>query len=241
MKYSGDLIIITTILSLAGIVLALAAVALFELINIPIGDLYLPKILVWSVAALPVIGTYLVNSNPQLVNNVSPVIAKVFSPLVLIVMVIYLVAIIYTGKDPYNDRDFLMVFNLLLIGVMAIIFFSVVEISKISESKTSGDYKINSLILFSLSAVTIIVNLIALSAIIFRISEWGLTPNRLTILGSNLLVLINLIIATYYLLQSFRTKESFKEVQNIIALFLPIYGLWALLVTFVFPLLFGYK
>jgi len=43
----------------------------------------------------------------------------------LITLVIYLISIILTGKDPYSDRDFLLVFNLMLLGVMAIIVFSV--------------------------------------------------------------------------------------------------------------------
>jgi len=60
----------------------------------------------------------------------------VFTPLVLTTLVIYLIAVIGTGKDPYNDRDFLLIFNLLLIGVMAIILFSIAETSKNSDSKT---------------------------------------------------------------------------------------------------------
>src|SRR4029079_6125545 len=121
---------------------------------------------IFGLAAAPIIGTYLTQTNPQLVGKVSPVIAKIFSPLVLMMLVIYLIAMIYSGKDPYNDREFLLIFNGLLIGVMAIIFFSVAETSTTTKSRTEI------WVLLLLSVVTIIVNGIALSAILFRIAEW---------------------------------------------------------------------
>ena len=52
------------------------------------------------------------------------VLLSVVDDLVLVMLVIYLGAMFYSGRDPYQDREFLMVFNALLIGVMAIIFFS---------------------------------------------------------------------------------------------------------------------
>ena len=66
-----------------------------------------------------------------------------------------------------------MVFNFLLIGVMAIILFSIAESFKKNESRAG------SILLFALSVVTIVVNGIALSAILFRISEQGITPTGL--------------------------------------------------------------
>ncbi|WP_439882026.1 hypothetical protein ACSX1A_02465 [Pontibacter sp. MBLB2868] len=53
------------------------------------------------------------DDHPDLVNKVSPVIARIFSPLVLVMLVIYLFAILYSGKNPYSDREFLIIFNLL--------------------------------------------------------------------------------------------------------------------------------
>ena len=162
-------------------------------------------------------------------------IAKVFTPLVLVTLVVYLIALIFTGKDPYNDREFLLIFNALLIGVMAIIFFSVAETSK------NADSKIGTILLLGLSIVTVIVNGIALSAILFRISEWGLTPNRLAVLGGNILILANLLIVTYRLFKTIKDKNEIEKVENSIASFLPIYCLWTIFVTFIVPVLFNFK
>jgi hypothetical protein len=95
--------------------------------------------------------------------------------------------------------------------------------------------------LFALSIVTIVVNGIALSAIIFRISEWGITPNRLAVLGSNILILLNLLLMSYRLFKTVKDKNEIETVGNSIAYFLPVYSLWTIVVTFVFPVIFNFK
>ncbi len=235
LRYNGDLVVMTAIILLAGGLFTVLTINLFSLIDIHIEEFYFKNIGILGLAAAPIVGTFLVQTNPQLVNKVSPVIAKIFTPLVLVTLVVYLIAVIYTGKDPYNDREFLLIFNMLLIGVMAIIFFSIAE-----SSKTSGS-KIITVMLFALSIVTIIVNGIALSAIIFRISEWGITPNRLAVLGSNILILLNLLLMSYRLFKTVKDVNEIEQVGNSIAFFLPVYSLWTMIVTFVLPVLFNFK
>ena len=235
LRYNGDLIIMTGLLGIAGAILSGITIGLFSVIGFKIEDFYFQYIGIFGVAALPIVATYITQTNPQLVNKVSPVIAKIFSPLVLIMLVVYLAAILFAGKNPYKDRNFLMVFNGLLVGVMAIILFSVAETSKKNE------YRTGSFILFGLSVVTAIVNGIALSAILFRISEWGITPNRLAILGVNILMLTNLLIVTFKLFKNASKKAVISEVENSISMFLPIYILWIIIVIFIFPLINNFK
>jgi len=235
LRYNADLVVMTTIILIAGGLLTAITFGLFQLIDIKIEEFYFHYIGIWGLAAAPIVGTYLVQTNPQLVNKVSPVIAKVFTPLVLVTLVVYLVALIFTGKNPYNDREFLLIFNALLIGVMAIIFFSIAETSK------NADSKIGTILLLGLSIVTVIVNGIALSAILFRISEWGITPNRLAVLGGNILILTNLLIVTYRLFKTIKNNNEIEKVENSIASFLPIYCLWTIFVTFIVPVLFNFK
>lgn len=235
LKYNGDLLVMTALIMIAGAILTGITIGLFELIGFNIKDFYFQNIVIFVLPAAPIFGTYLTQTNPQLVGKVSPVIAKIFSPLVLVMLVIYLIAMIYSGKNPYNDRQFLLIFNALLIGVLAIIFFSVAEASKTIKSHAEN------WILFLLAVVTVIVNGIALSAILFRISEWGITPNRAAILGGNVLILINLLLVTAQLFKLLSKKADITGVGKAIAFYLPIYAIWTIIVTFIFPLLFGFK
>jgi uncharacterized membrane protein YozB (DUF420 family) len=235
LKYNGDLVVITTLVVIAGGIMTGITIGLFSLIGYNIEKFYFENIVVFGLPGAPILGTYLTRTNPHLVGKVSPVIAKIFSPLVLVMLVIYLVAMVYSGKNPYNDREFLIIFNALLIGVMAIIFFSVAETSKTTKSHPEV------WVLLLLSVVTIIVNGIALSAILFRISEGGITPNRAAVLGGNILILINLLLVTAQLFKVLSKKANLTGVGKAIALYLPIYFLWTIIVTFIFPLLFRFQ
>lgn len=235
LKYNGDLVVMTTLIVIAGGIMTGITIGLFQLIGFNIEKFYFENVVVFGLPAAPILGTYLTQTNPQLVGKVSPVIAKLFSPLVLVMLFIYLVAMVYSGKDPYNDREFLLIFNALLIGVMAIIFFSIAETTRTAKSGAE------TWILFLLSAVTILVNGIALSAILFRISEWGITPNRAAVLGGNVLILLNLLGVTAQLFQVLFRKAPVEGVGRVIAFFLPIYFAWTIVVTFLFPFLFGFR
>ncbi|WP_221393796.1 hypothetical protein [Dyadobacter sp. NIV53] len=235
LRYNGDLIVMTTLILIAGAIMTGVTIDLFKLIGFEIEKIYFDYFGIFGLAAAPIIGTYLTQTNPQLVGRVSPVIARIFSPLVLVMLVIYLTAMVYSGKDPYNDREFLLIFNALLIGVMAIIFFSVAETAKSTKSQAEI------WVLFLLSFITAIINGIALSAILFRISEWGITPNRAAVLGSNILILINLLLVTLQLYKVLSKKTDITSVGKSIAFYLPVYVVWTIIVTFIFPLLFSFK
>ena len=235
LRYNGDLVVMTTVMLIAGGILSAVTIGLFDLIGIKAEEFYFRNIAVWGLAAAPLIGTFLVQTNPQLVKYVSPVIARIFAPLVLVMLLVYLSAMVYTGKDPYNDREFLLIFNLLLVGVMAIILFSVAETTRHAAGKA------NTLLLLALAIVTIFVNGIALSAILFRISEWGITPNRLAVLGSNLLILVHLLMVSFHIFQSLKDNQETGRVEKSIAWFLPVYSLWTMLVVFGFPQFFSFQ
>lgn len=235
LRFNGDFVVMTAIIVLSGVLFTGITIGLFGLIGLDIEKFYQQNIIVWAAPAIPILSTYLVRNNPQLVNKISPTIAKIFTPIVFITLFVFLSAIIYTGKNLYNDRNFLLIFNALLIGVMAIILFSLSEATKNTNSK------INLLFLFGLSVLTIVLNGIALSAISFRLVEFGITPNRIAVLGANLLIFINLILVAYKLFYIVKGKDEVDKVESTIAFFIPIYCLWTAVVTFILPLLFNFK
>lgn len=235
LRYNGDLLVMSAVIMIAGGILTGISIGLFELIELSIAEWYMKNIAIWGAAAVPVVATYMVQRNTQLVQQVSPIIARIFTPLVLVLLLAYLGAMVYTGKDPYNDREFLFIFNLLLMGVMAIILFSVAERGK--QNTRSAE----SILLLALAIATLFVNGIALSAIVFRISSWGITPNRMAVLGSNLLMLIHLLIVSHRLFLGLRNKNNEQSIEAGIASFLPVYSIWTAIIVFLFPLLFGFK
>ena len=235
LKYNGDLLVMSVILFLAGMLFTVLTIGLFELIGMNIAKFYFEYVGIWGIGAIPILGTYLINTNPQIINKVTPIIAKIFTPLAFINLTIYLAVLISKGKYPHQDRNLLLIYNALLIGVLALIFFSVAEI----EKNKKGYF--NTALLLGLSVLTIIINGIALSAISYRLFEYGITPNRIAVLGGNILIFVNLLIVTIQLLKAIKTNTTLTEVQNSIAKYLPVYAVWVGLVAFLLPLIFGYK
>lgn len=232
-KYNGDIAILTAIILISGGILTGVTLGLFAAIDLKIEDFYFDYIVVPGLVSSPIVATYVVKNFPSVTNKIAPIIAHIFSPIVLLTLVIYLISIALTGKDPYNDRDFLIVFNGMLIGVMGIIVFSV------AETSIKRKQRFNELTLFSLSIVTLIIDIIALSAIVYRLGEFGFTPNRTVALGANLLIFGHLLLIMMHLYKVvFRGKEI-KTVEMTIANYLPFYSIWTIFVTFALPFLFG--
>jgi hypothetical protein len=232
-KHNGDLAIMGALILIAGALLSGITIGLFKAIGINIEKFYSHYIIIVGLVSAPVVTTYILKNSSALTNKIAPIIANIFSPLVLVTLVIYLIAFAVSGKDPYNNRDFLLIFNMMLIGVMGIIIFSV------SETSVNRKQRFNEMVLFILSIVTLIVNMIALSAIFYRLGEYGLTPNRLAIVGSNILIFVNLILITIDLFKINFKKSELEKVELTISKYLPVYIIWTLIVVFGFPLLFG--
>ncbi|MBA4304970.1 MAG: hypothetical protein C0424_12145 [Sphingobacteriaceae bacterium] len=229
LRFNGDLVVMGTLLVIACGILTGITYSLFELIGVNINYVFTHYLIIWGAPAVPILATYLVQQNPEIVNRISPLIARLFTPLVFVTLVVYLIAMMMQGKDPYNDREYLFIFNMVLLGVMALIFFSVAENSK------SGFKFWQHLPLLGLALVTVLVNSVALSAIIFRIAEWGFTPNRIAVLGTNVLLFVHLVWLLYTLFVSSRKKSHYAPVEHAMAAYLPVYVGWTALMLFVLP------
>jgi hypothetical protein len=232
LQFNGHFIVMTALIFSAGMLFSGITIALFELLGINIAQAYFEQIAIWGLAAIPMLSTYLIQNNPQLVNKISPIIARIFTPLVLITLFVFLATFFYTQKNIYTDRNFLLLFNILLIAVMAIILFS------LTTTVNQGKSKIQLIMLFSLSILTIVANGIAVSAIAIRLNEFGFSPNRIAVLGANLLMFLHLVLVAIALLKNINGKAGIASVESAIAKFIPVYAIWAAFITFVMPFIY---
>ncbi len=162
------------------------------------------------------------------------VLARVFAPLFLVMVVVYLAVAFVGGQNPFLDRSFLITFNGLLLVVVGIAVFSIVERSK------NAPVGVLDYINVGLAFVTLIIGGIVLSAIVFRVASFGFTPNRVVVFGANLIIMAHLawICATY--VRVLRHTADFKEMRRVVARYLPVYAAWAAVVAFLLPWVFGF-
>lgn len=235
LRYNGELLVLASLVGLGGIVFSGITVALFELVSQDSADWYFRNVGVVGAAAVPVAGTYLYDAVFERRTRIASVLARVFAPLFLVMTGTFLVAAFLGGQNPFLDRSFLIIFNGLLLVVLGITVFSIIERG---EQTTVGwtDY-----VNVALLVVTLVIDVIALSAILFRLSSYGLTPNRVVVLGANLVIMAHLAWMCRASLDLIRGKSDPAGVRRAVASYLPVYVGWAALVTFVLPLIFRFS
>jgi hypothetical protein len=232
LKFNGEFCVLYASMAISGMLLTALTMQLFIFVGMDISEFYFKNVVLFGAAALTVVTTYLVSMNLRLTKNIAPYIAKIFSPLVLATLLVYIITVIWVGKNPFLDRNFLISFNGILLCVLAVTIFSITE-SSTDEKKSISDY-----INFALVVLVLIIDSVALSAIVFRLSSYGITPNRLAALGINVLVWANLIWIMISYMRFIQNKTGPSTVQDAVTKYLPVYGLWAAVVTFTFPLIF---
>jgi len=234
LKRNGDTFVLTGVVICAGMLLTMLTVAMFKVIKVRIDDILGDYVVVYGLVAAPLAANYMIESSPKIISKVAPFISKLFTPLMFMAMTGFLIALVFFAKDPFNNREELIVFNVLLGAIISVIVFT---FSGNSENHRSVYNKI--LLLLSIEAM--IINSIALSAIVYRLFAFGVSPNRIAVLGANLLLFSNLVLITIKLIQFVRNKASAENVENSMTVMLPYYAVWAVVVAMLMPVIFWFK
>ena len=234
-RYLGEVLIYASVILLGGMVLTFLTFALFSLIHIEMEQWYLHYVVVFGLVASPVVATYLYDVVLGRESRLATIIANIFSPLVLVTVCVYLLAIIAQGKSPYSDRNFLITINGLLLVVLAITVYSV------SGKDSMGNRRLVDAVNICLVTVTLVINAYALSAILFRWAEYGVTPNRISVTGANVLIFGHLIFILKDYIAHIRQQCSSERLLNTVTKYLPLYTGWSVLMVIGLPLAFGFE
>jgi hypothetical protein len=87
----------------------------------------------------------------------------------------------------------------------------------------------------------LIVDVMALSAIAARISEFGFSPNKTAALGLNILLLVNLGWSAVLYARFLAKRSPFARLERWQTAYLPAFAVWAWIVVTLFPLIFNYR
>ena len=234
LRYSGELVILASLLVLGGAVLSAVTIGLFQLINDGIEDWYIRNVGILGIAGIPVIATYLYDVVFKRRTAMTGVLARVFAPLFLVMVAAYLIVTLVEGKNPFVDRSFLISVNGLLILVAGISVFSLTERNRASAVGLV-DY-----VNLALVSVTLLINTIALSAILFRLASFGFTPNRVAVLGANVALFGHLVWICRTYIGLVRGKVGFTAMECVVGGYLPVYVAWAAIVAFMLPAVFRF-
>lgn len=86
MRFTGDWIVMTAVLMIAGGLFSGLTLALFNMVEMSIESAFTSHFLFWGIAAVPIVAVWLIGIYPDLVSKVSPIIAYVFGVLMAVML-----------------------------------------------------------------------------------------------------------------------------------------------------------
>ena len=124
-RFSGELFIYYVLIALGGGVLTAFMVVLFEAIGIDPEPFIESWLLPCGAAGAVLVASWLVEAKQSVIENMAPVLTRLFTPLFAAVLVTFLGALLLTGGGVDIERDMLIQFNLILIVVLGLLLYSI--------------------------------------------------------------------------------------------------------------------
>ena len=233
-RFSGELAIYYALIAFGGGVLTGFTLAMFESIGQNVGWLAGTWVLPCGALGAVIIGSWLVEAKQSVIENMAPVLTRLFTPLFAASLLAFLATMAWTGSGIDVEREVLIGFDLLLVLVLGLLLYAIS--ARDPEARPNAFDALQLVLVVS----ALIVDVVALAAIAARISEFGFSPNKVAALGENLILLVNLSWSAWLYARFLRARGSFAALERWQTAYLPVYAVWAGLVVIVFPPLFGY-
>jgi hypothetical protein len=234
-RFSGELVIYYVLIALGGGVLTGFTFMMFAAIDMNAAWFVGGWLIPCGAAGAVIIGSWLVEAKQSVIENMAPVLTRLFTPLFTVLLLAFLATMAWTGSPINVKRDVLIGFDLLLVLVVGLVLYA----ASARDPQAPPDFFDGLQLLLVVSAL--VVDGVALAAIAARISEFGFTPNRVAALGENLILLINLAGSAWLYACFLRHRGPFAVLERWQIAYLPIYSIWAALLVVMFPPMFGYR
>ncbi|MFW6206531.1 MAG: permease prefix domain 1-containing protein, partial [Gemmatimonadota bacterium] len=124
-RFTGELIIYFVLIAIGGGVLIALTFALFQAIAVDVEPLVQGWILPCGFAGATVVATWLVEAKQSVIENMAPVLARVFIPLFALVLLAFVATMVATGRGLDVEREILIAIDLLLVVVFGLLLYSI--------------------------------------------------------------------------------------------------------------------
>ena len=233
-RFTGEWLIYFVLIGLGGGVLVLFTVGTFDAIGLDAEGFINSWLLPCGAMAAVIVSAWLVEAKQSVIENMAPVLTRVFTPLFAITLLAFLVAVTWTNNGIDVQRDVLILFDLLLVVVLGLLLYA------ISARDFAAEPGLFDRLQLALVVSALIIDVMVLLAITGRITEWGFTPNKTAALGENVILLTNLAWSAWLFLGFLRGRMPFARLEHWQTRYLIVYAAWAWTVVLVFPLVFDF-
>ncbi|AHC16728.1 permease prefix domain 1-containing protein [Salinispira pacifica] len=233
-RFSGETAVYSVLVGLSGLLLVLLSAGLFSVIGVDIEAVLEQFIVPLLLPVTLFLGTILAERKKSLVENFAPILARLVSPPLLLVLLLFTAFFLSSTDVLEADRELLIIMDIMLLAVIVVVIYSVSVRSELRKDPFQ-DW-INFLIVIC----ALLLNLIVLSSMVYRLAEYGVSANKITSLGSNVLLTGNLSVLLLYFLRKIRNGVPGTGLLSIQGSYFAVYYGWFLILIMGFPLIFGF-
>lgn len=237
-RFTGEWIVYMVLLALGGGALMGLTAGTFAALDIDIEWFFEAWVLPFAPVGAMVVAAWLVEAKQAVIENIAPVLTRVFTPLTILMLLAlfaaFVVAFVSSQSVLDVDRDLLILMDLILVLVLGLLLYA------ISARDPYAPPDVFDVAQMVLVVAALAVNVLMLAAMLTRIVEFGFTANKVVALGLNLVLLVNLCWAAWLGIRFIRGRCGFGAVERWQMQYLPVYGAWAALVVVAIPPLFDF-
>jgi hypothetical protein len=169
----------------------------------------------------------------QGLGRIVPTMFRLLLPLALCVLVVYLFVIPFNFMVPFESRDVLIVYNIMLFAVVGLLLgatpLNAEELQERHHRLLRAGY-------IAVAALAVVISVYALSATTYRTALGGITLNRLTVIGWNLINIGLLVLLIARALR--RPREWVPAVQSAFTQGAVVYVAWTVFLVVAMPWIF---
>ncbi|NUR70922.1 MAG: hypothetical protein HOU81_08880 [Hamadaea sp.] len=233
-RFTGEVAIYYVLIALGGGVLTAFTVGVFRAIGIDAEILVSQWVLPCGALAAVVVAAWLVGWKQSVIENMAPVLTRVFTPLFVVALLAFVGAVIWTGNGIDIERDVLILFDLVLVAVLGLLLYG------ISAREPAAPRGWFDWLQFALVVSALVIDVLVLLAVNSRIAEFGFSANKTAALGENLILLANLAWSAWLLAAFLWRRAPFSRLERWQTGYLIVYAAWAWIVVLAFPPIFDF-
>lgn len=233
-RFTGEWFVYFVLIALGGGVLTAFLIGTFEAIGIDPEEFIAQWLLPCGAVAAVVVAGWLVEAKQSVVENIAPVLTRLFTPLFTAALLAFLIAVVWTSTGIDVEREALILFDLLLAVVLGLLLYSLSARDPLAPPGLFDKLQL------ALVVSALAIDVLVLVEITGRIAEYGTTPNKAAALGENVILLANLAWSAWLLLRFVGRRTPFVTLERWQTGYLPVYAAWGWIVVLVFPPLFSY-
>ncbi len=226
-----------------GVAFGMITVGMFAALNVTLPEIVIRLIAAGGFGLIPIMAVatmYDPNVPPEAqdfnqgLSKFVFTIMRLLLPLTLLVLVIYLFVIPFNFSAPFLNRNLLIVYNIMQFAIIGLLIGATpLNLSDLSPKMQVWLRRG----IIAVSILALVISLYALSAVVYRTALDGITLNRLTIIGWNI---INIAILGFMIYTQFRKLDSpwHERLQNVFSRATTAYLVWSILLVLALPLIF---